>query len=327
MEENIKSFPNHLINSFSNFNSIKLTKNKFNSILIVGQGGSSVGALILSDLLKKDIKIPIIVNHGYKLPNWVSKETLIIISSYSGNTEETLNILKLCINKGFIPECVSSGGKILKICNKNKINFTYLPEGYQPREALGFSIYALFSILYKYGIISRTSFMKLKNSSKQLSKSQAEIIKKAKELSVKIYNKVPIIYSSNLFVGLVTRFKQQLNENSKNLCWFNIIPEMNHNEIVGWDLSNKDINSNFISIFIKSHLDIKKNHKRIDFTLDYLKQKKISSELIIMDKGDLYFQYLYLINLLDFVSFYLAGKKNVDPYNIDSIITLKSKLK
>ena len=88
MEKNIKSFPDHLINSFSNFNSIKLTKNNFNSVLIVGQGGSSVGALILNDLLKKDVKIPIIINHGYKLPNWVSKETLIIISSYSGTLKK-----------------------------------------------------------------------------------------------------------------------------------------------------------------------------------------------------------------------------------------------
>ena len=324
MKKNIESFPNQLIDQFSIINNLKFVNKKISSVLIVGQGGSSIGGLLLSDLLKKDIKFPIIINHGYKLPNWVNSETLIIVSSYSGNTEETLSVLKFALKKKLKPICVSSGGKLLKLSKEKKLDFLLLPMGFQPREALAYSIFSLFSIFYSYKVISKANFLKLKKASIFILNAQSQIIKKAKLLANSIYKKTPILYSSNLFLGAVTRFKQQLNENSKNICWFNIIPEMNHNEIVGWANINKE--HNFFSIFIKSNLDLRKNQKRIDLTLNYLKQKNIKTELININNGNLYDQYLFLINLFDFTSYFLSLKNKVDPYNIDSILMLKSKL-
>ena len=327
MKKNIESFPKQILDSLSGLKKLKIEKKNISSVLIIGQGGSSIGALLLRDLLKNNIDYPVIINHGYKLPNWVSSKTLIIVSSYSGNTEETLSVLDASLKKGFKPICISSGGKLLKICKKQKLDFLTLPEGFQPREALAYSIFALFSIFFRYQIISNDIFLKLKKACVYVLNNQSEIIKKAKSLSNIIYQKVPIIYSSNLFSGAIIRFKQQLNENSKNLSWFNIIPEMNHNEIVGWENINNNIKDYFLPIFIKSNLDLKKNQLRTDLTLNYLKQKKIKTKMINLQKGDLYTQYLFLINLFDFTSFFLAKKNNVNAYDIDSILMLKSKLK
>ncbi len=327
MKKNIESFPNQILDSFSSLEKLRIIKKSISSILIIGQGGSSIGGLLLRDLLIKDINYPIVINHGYKLPNWVSSKTLIIVSSYSGNTEEALSVLNTSLKKGFRPVCVSSGGKLLKICKKQKLDFLTLPEGFQPREALAYSIFSLFSIFLKYQIISNKIFLKLKSASKFVLNNQPEIIKKAKDLSRVIHQKTPIIYSSKLFSGAVIRFKQQLNENSKNHSWCNIIPEMNHNEIVGWQNLNNEIKKNLIPVFIKSNLDLKKNKQRIEITLGYFKQKKIKTKVINIEKGDLYSQYLFLINMFDFTSFFLAKKNNVDPYDISSIFMLKSKLK
>jgi len=327
MKKYIESFPKQLLDSFKDLKKLEIIKRSINSVLIIGQGGSSVGALLLRDLLMKDINYPIIINHGYKLPNWVSSKTLIIVSSYSGNTEETLSVLNLSLKKGHKPICITSGGKLLKICKKQKLDFFILPEDFQPREALAYSISSLFSIFFKYQVISNKIFLKIKNASYFVLDNQAEIISMAKLLSNLIHQKIPIIYSSNLFSGAITRFKQQLNENSKNLSWFNIIPEMNHNEIVGWQNLNTEMKKIFLPIFIKSNIDLKKNQHRIDLTLNYFNHKKIKTKVINMEKGDLYSQYLFLINLFDFTSYFLAKKNNVDIYDINSILMLKSKLK
>ena len=327
MKKNIESFPNQILDSFSSLEKLRIIKKSISSILIIGQGGSSIGGLLLRDLLIKEINYPIVINHGYKLPNWVSSKTLIIVSSYSGNTEEALSVLKISLKKGFRPICISSGGELLKICKKQKLDFFTLPEGFQPREALSYSVFSLFSVFLKYQVISNKNFLKLKKASIFVLNNQTKIINKAKTLSNVIHQKIPIIYSSNLFSGCVTRFKQQLNENSKNLSWFNIIPEMNHNEIVGWQNVNSDLKNNFLPVFIKSNLDLKKNQQRIDLTLNYLKEQKIKTKVINIEKGDIYSQYLFLINLFDFTSFFLASKNNVNPYDIDSILMLKSKLK
>ena len=326
MEENIRSFSSQIKNNLSGFDKIKLENKNISSVLIVGQGGSGIAGVITSDLLKHELEIPVSINNGYDLPKWVNQSTLIIISSYSGNTEETLNILNKCLTLAFQPICLTSGGKVLEICENKKLDCFILPQGFHPREALAFSISLLFLVFYKYQVISKNIIQKLINASNLILNQQEKIIKKSKKLSNNIFKKIPIVYSTNFFYGAILRFKQQLNENSKVPCWINIIPEMNHNEIVGWENIYKNINKHFSVIFIKSSLDKEKNKLRTDISIDILKTKGINSNILTVEEGDLFFQYILLINLFDFTSFYLANKNNIDPYKIESISFLKSKL-
>ncbi len=326
MEENIRSFSSQIKNNLSGFEKIKLVNKNISSVLIIGQGGSGIGGVLLSDLLKNKLEIPVLINNGYDLPRWVDQSTLVIASSYSGNTEETLNVLNKCLVLGLKPICITSGGKVLEICENKNLDFFILPQSFHPREALAFSISLLFLVFYKYQIVSKNIIQKLINASDFILNKQEKIIKKSKNLSNDIFQKIPIIYSTNFFYGAILRFKQQLNENSKVPCWINIIPEMNHNEIVGWENIYKNINKHFSVIFVKSNLDKEKNKLRTDISIDILKTKGINSNIIILEEGDLFCQYILLINLFDFTSFYLANKNNIDPYNIESISYLKSKL-
>ena len=326
MEENIRSFSSQIINNLSGFDKIKLENKNISSVLIVGQGGSGIAGVITSDLLKHELEIPVSINNGYDLPKWVNQSTLIIISSYSGNTEETLNVLNKCLTSAFQPICLTSGGKVLEICENKKLDCFILPQGFHPREALAFSISLLFLVFYKYQVVSKNIIQKLINASNLILNQQEKIIKKSKKLSNNIFKKIPIVYSTNFFFGAILRFKQQLNENSKVPCWINIIPEMNHNEIVGWENIYKNINKHFSVIFIKSNLDKEKNKLRTDISIDILKTKGINSNILTIEEGDLFCQYILLINLFDFTSFYLANKNNIDPYKIESISFLKSKL-
>ena len=326
MEENIRSFSSQIKNNLSGFEKIKLVNKNISSVLIIGQGGSGIGGVLLSDLLKNKLEIPVLINNGYDLPRWVDQSTLVIASSYSGNTEETLNVLNKCLVLGLKPICITSGGKVLEICENKNLDFFILPQSFHPREALAFSISLIFLVFYKYQIVSKNIIQKLINASDFILNKQEKIIKKSKNLSNDIFQKIPIIYSTNFFYGAILRFKQQLNENSKVPCWINIIPEMNHNEIVGWENIYKNINKHFSVIFVKSNLDKEKNKLRTDISIDILKTKGINSNIIILEEGDLFCQYILLINLFDFTSFYLANKNNIDPYNIESISYLKSKL-
>ena len=326
MKKSILSFPDHIIDALQIKNNISSPQENFSSVIISGQGGSAIGGFLILDLLdSKKSEIPLIVNQGYDLPYWANNKTLLIISSYSGNTEETINVYKQGIKNNCYIICLTSGGKLLEMAIKNNIEYCLLPSGFQPRAAIGYSIVQLFNILNDKKIcISHNSqnLDSFKNVAFFLKDNQSNIKKEAKKISDLIDNNISIMYCSSLFSSSALRFKQQINENSKSHCWFNIIPEMNHNEIVGW---SKEYNS-ILTFFINSSFDTKKNINRISLTQKHIKH--YSKTHFISPKGeDVFSQIFYLIHLFDFVSLFLANKKNVDPSKILPIDKLKLGLK
>ena len=328
MEKSIYSFPEHILEALDLKNdNIFNTDILFSSVIIAGQGGSAIGGFLISDLLNlNNYDIPIVVNQGYNLPFWANQKTLLIISSYSGNTEETINILNEGIQNNCQIVCITSGGKILDLAKKREIEYLLLPKGFQPRAAIAFSIIQLFQILDYKKILKNRNLLNLNQDSflkvsRVLKDNQGEIVKQAQYLAKKIGDKITILYSSSNFFASVLRFKQQLNENSKSHCWFNIIPEMNHNEIVGWSKSY----DNIISLFIDSTFDTKENRKRISLTINHIKE--YSDIELIQPKGEnIFYQIFHLIHLFDFVSIFLAKNKGVDPSEINAIDKLKSGL-
>ena len=324
MEKKIYSFPDHILEALKANNIFSFNNVSFSSVVISGQGGSAIGGFLILDLLDlRKIKIPILVNQGYELPAWANNNTLLIVSSYSGNTEETINILNQGIQNKCQIVCLCSGGKILDIAKKNNLDYLLLPSGFQPRAALGYSIVQLFKILDHKKIKSSDFNFKLNEDSFKkvayfLKDNQNEIIQRAQSLAEKINNKITVVYSSSNFFASALRFKQQLNENSKSHCWFNVIPEMNHNEIVGWS----EKYDNIFSLFINSSFDSKSNQKRISLTINHV-QKYSDIELLHPKGEDLFRQIFYLIHLFDFTSFFLAKKKGVNPSKIEAIDKLK----
>lgn len=204
------------------------------NIVISGLGGSGIGGSIVSELISDSCSVPVCINKDYHLPAFVSATTLLIISSYSGNTEETLSAMEQGMAKQAQIVCISSGGKVLELAKQHQFDFIEIPGGFPPRSCIGYSLVQLLKVMVNKGFAKASLFSDLDKAIQLLDKESASIKKEAMEIAGALKGKIPVIYSLGSSEGVVVRFRQQINENSKMLCWHHTFPEMNHNELVGW---------------------------------------------------------------------------------------------
>lgn len=302
--------------------SLNLSNNSIASVLICGIGGSGIGGIITSKSIADVCKVPVITCNDYHIPSFVNESTLIIASSYSGDTEETIAAVKAAMNKGAQLCAITSGGELEAICIETGSNYILIPGGNPPRTCLGYSLTEQVFALNKYGLIPSELIDNLKSASKLLKSEDANIKLEAKLVSESLVGKIPVLYSTDKFEPIAIRFRQQLNENSKMLAWHNKFPEMNHNEIVGWSKENKDL----AVLVFRNKDDFYRTQARIDFTVGLI-SKYTSSVTQINSKGNSYLERaLYFIYLTDWVSLYLAETENTDPIAIKSIDALKAHL-
>jgi glucose/mannose-6-phosphate isomerase len=298
------------------------TDKRINSVLICGLGGSGIGGSIINLLLKAEISIPVTTTNDYAIPNFVDENTLVIASSYSGNTEETLAAVKEAKKRGSELVAITSGGDLLNLAKENSWNHFVVPGGEQPRGMLAFSLVQLLFIFQKYKLIETDYTSTLSEIIDLVDNNREAIQDEAMLLAKNIYNKQLIIYGEASLEGVLVRFRQQINENAKELCWHHILPEMNHNELVGWAGGN----SNQAVVKLNSSFDFYRTQKRWEICKKII-AKKTNSIYEIDAKGSTkLIQVLYLIHLTDWVSCYLADLKNVDPVEVDVILHLKSEL-
>ena len=292
------------------------------SVLICGLGGSGIGGTIVADILAENINVPIASTKDYSVPHFVNKHTLVIANSYSGNTEETLYALEKCQAKGAEIAIITLGGKLKKIAKENNYNKIIIPGGHPPRAMFGYAFTELFFMLNHYGLINSDFQTDFEKAIYLLNAKKESIQKQAMELAKKMYKHTPVIYVANGFEGVAIRFRQQINENSKMLCWHHVVPEMNHNELLGWR-TNID---NLSVVYFRNKLDYERNQIRIDINKKVI-AKFTNNITEIWSKGDsLIENSLYLINLGDWVSWYLSEMNNVDAVEIDVINFLKAEL-
>jgi len=324
MDDLIQAFPAQLKRAIEIGQNAKIGKSKFpiRNILISGLGGSGIGGTILSNVLRDDIAVPIIVNKEYQIPAFVNENSLVIISSYSGNTEETLSALMQAFKKNAQIICITSGGLIKEYAETNDIDYVLIDGGAPPRSAFGQSFVQLLYILHQLCILEDGFKQFLKDAIAILEAEENEIKEQAKAIAAKLNGKIPVIYSDAKFEGVSIRFRQQINENSKMLCWHHVVPEMNHNELVGW----RQKNENIVVIFLRNNQDFERNQERMEFTKEVVSQ--YASDVIeLYSKGDHdIIRSIYLIHLTDWVSYYLSEIRGVDAIEINVINKLKGKL-
>ena len=324
MKQYVEDFTAHLSKAVTIGNSVNFntTGKSFENILICGLGGSGIGGTIIAQLLAPKLNIPVLVNKDYHIPAFVNEKTLVIASSYSGNTEETLEMLAQAEKKNAEIAVVSSGGKLIEICKEKNYNFIQIPEGFPPRAAFGLSFPQLFYVLHKYGIIDASFEQEIQSSIDLLNQKEEAIKTEAHTLAQKLLNKIPVIYSAAPFEGVSVRFRQQLNENSKMLCWHHALPEMNHNELVGWAGGN----DNLAVVFFRNESDYYRTQKRVEINKEII-AKHTPYIFEIYSKGDTdLIRTLYLVHFGDWVSVYLAEMKNIDPVEVNVITYLKGEL-
>ena len=323
MNDYIDDFSNHLREAIEIANNTSLTSctKEIRNVLICGLGGSGIGGTIVSDIISPKVNIPITATKDYSIPNFVNEHTLVIANSYSGNTEETLYALEKCQAKGAEIAVITSGGKLKAIAEENKYNKIIIPGNQPPRAMFGYAFTELFFMLNHYGIIDDSFKSDFTKAIELLDTEKSDIQEQAMSLAKKMYKQTPVIYVANGFEGVAVRFRQQINENSKMLCWHNVIPEMNHNELVGWGGGD----ARFATVFFETSGNHPRNDKRIEITKAKIKEK--SSIHSVKAKGQSKIeQSLYIVNIVDWASLYLSELKEVDPVEIEVIDFLKGEL-
>ena len=329
MKLSIESFPDQIKEMITKYDLYAL-KNEYHDIqnvVILGMGGSAIGAEICTSIIKNEYTIPIFVNRNYNIPNWISANTLVIACSYSGNTEETIIGYEQAFKKTNNIIIISTGGTLTNIAKTNNHDIFQIPKNYQPRAAVGYSMMAVFFSLIKtklisYNVIERLELIinPLKKYSLELSKYniENEALSWAKILS----NKIPVIYGSTGTTETVAlRFKGQIQENSKMIAFHNILPEMNHNEIEGWHE-----NKNLIVLWLKDQDDIIQIKNRISITKKILENSNIVNKILEVSGNNFIERFLKLIILTDWISYYLAILNKKDPSPVEKIQKLKELL-
>lgn len=297
-------------------------KSNIQNIIITGLGGSGIGGTILSELIQNECPVPIIVNKDYFLPDFSSPNSLVIICSYSGNTEETISAMKQAISKKAQIVCVTSGGTIQQMAKENNFDCIIIPGGHPPRSCIGYALVQLIKIVQHLGFIKSDLLNQVNDCIKLLDSEKDAIKSNATSIAHKLHNKIAVLYSLGTCEGTVVRFRQQINENSKMLCWHHTFPEMNHNELVGW----VEKNDSLAVVTFRTSFDFERTVKRYEICKP-LFEKYSSSVIDIFAKGNSKLeQFMYLINIGDWISCYLADLKNIDPVEVNVITNLKNEL-
>ena len=300
---------------------ISPSKNIQNSV-ITGLGGSGIGGTIISELVSDSCTLPIIINKDYFLPAFVNENTLLIVSSYSGNTEETLSAMQQAISKKAQIVCITSGGKVLELAKQHQFDFIEIPGDNPPRSCIGYSLVQLIKVLVAKDFADKTLFSDLEKAIALLDKENAAIKIESQKIAEKLLNKITVIYSLGTCEGAVVRFRQQINENSKMLCWHHVFPEMNHNELVGWTEKNDDL----VVVTFHTSFDYNRTKKRYEDCKPIF-EKYSSGVIDIAAKGESKLeQFLYLINIGDWISCDIADLRGIDPVEVNVINHLKGEL-
>lgn len=323
MEELIAAFPQNITEAveIANNSSFKTPKNKIASVVICGMGGSGIGGQLVSTWIANEIPVPIDVINDYSIPAYVSQNTLVIGSSYSGNTEETLSAIEEAHQKGAHIIGVCSGGRLEEFCKSNGMDVVIVPGGNPPRTALAYSLIQLLNIFGKLGMI-KDKLSDMLSARELIVNDESDIKAAAHELADFLKGDVGIFYGATQYAPVLVRARQQFNENSKYLCWHHTIPEMNHNELVGWGGGD----TRFATVFFEADDIQRRNVKRFQISKEVI-DKKSGKIFTLRSKGNtLIERSIYFINIVDWASLYLAQLKDQDPIDIAVIDYLKGSL-
>ena len=289
-------------------------------VIITGMGGSSIAGLLLRNYLHEE-KVKLFVNQEYTIPQWADTKTLIIVCSYSGNTEETLSAFKEARRHNCPIIIVTVGGKLEEYAKVSRLPSITLPSGYQPRAALAIQFFAMLRILQRLKLADAKG-VDVSRFRDELRMQLPALEKNAIALSEKIAGKIPLVYSSSRFGAVSYRWKCQFNENAKTLAFCNVFSELNHNELAGFD----NLNGNFHAIFLRFEDDHRRVQHRMNLTKDIILKKGVPSTDIGIRGSNLLSKMFSTIILGDLTSYYLALRLRTNPSRVDIIEDFKKSL-
>lgn len=311
---------------------ISLEKERIQNILYLGIGASGLAGDLLHDVLFDDLKKPMDVVRSYFSPQFCDEHTLVIASSYSGETEETLSATKMAFESGAQIVCVTSGGSLKQFAEEKQLPLIELPSQFTSRQAFGYLFFPVYHLFGKLELIKNydaeledlIKFVKDIGRRNDYPNTNGYVL--SRELANTIQNKIPIIYSTAPYLKSVSlSWKNEIQQKAKSLAFFNVIPEMNHNEIIGWEWDSPAL-KNFIVIFLENKDVHPRIFKRIELTKQIIKSKGVEVVDIYAEGNTVMEKVFCLILLGDWVSYYLALLYKKDPSEIKHVEFLKKEM-
>ncbi len=330
----LAQFPNQIREAITLTNTMeRINIMKIDNVIIAGMGASAISGDIIASLFRDRVDVPVYVNREYDLPKWANKDTLIIFISYSGNTEETLSALKIASQKKCKIICISSGGKLQELAESRQIPYLKIPSNIQPRAATAFLLFPCLLILKRTGLLKTNIEAEIEETITVIqdlinvtSQTVPEATNPAKQLAKKLFGTIPQIYGWSAYVPIATRWRHQFNENSKVIARNDVVPENNHNDIVGWS-ANPEISKLFSCILFRDKEEESvQMSKRLNF-MKNLFENTAAKTIEVSPKGkSLLAKMMYIMCLGDITSCYLAVLRGIDPSPVDIIKELKNRL-
>lgn len=324
------AFPDQCAEALRIASGVKLPPANPDLVLLTGLGGSAAGGDFTKALFDESGQVPFIVNRDYHLPAYVGANTLVFATSYSGNTEETLSAYSEAKDRGAKIIVVTSGGKIGALAQADGFPVITIPGGQPPRTALGFMLMPVVHACIQMGLLPAQDFSAFDAIlKKSVEESKIEVPferNPAKQIAAAIHGKLAVLYGLGSWQGLVAnRWRGQINENAKNLAIFNVFPELNHNEILGWVKADEQGINQYAGVLLEDGTESAKMKKRFEVTEGLIKDRCPFDR--VRPLGTTLLEKAVSLALTgDFVSLYLAALNDIDPENIDSINLLKSEL-
>lgn len=303
------------------------------NIVVTGLGGSAIGGDLLRVYTAGKLAVPVTVNRDYVLPEFVGPDTLVFAVSYSGNTEETLSAYGEARSRGASVVAVSTGGRLGELAGQDGVPLIGVPGGISPRAATGFLFIPILRVLQRLGLLPDTvdeiseMIDYIRGLQEKLAPEAPEEENLAKQLARKLFNRIPVIWGSTGTTEVVAqRWKGQINENAKAPAYWNVLPELNHNEIVGFQFP-KELLKKIHVIILRDERDHPRVHKRIEITRGVL-QEVVDGCTEVWASGEGVLSRLFsLIYTGDYTSVYLAALYGIDPGPVKVIDYLKKELR
>ena len=330
MLEHLHHFPEQCQKAWEKALKFKLPRqySKISSVVILGMGGSAIGGDMVRGLALAESKLPVWVHRDYGLPASVDRNTLVVASSYSGNTEETLSGFTRSLETPCKKLVITSGGKLKELAEKEGIPVFMVDYQAPPRTAFAYNFIALVGIFQKLDLLADKSadlqeaVDVLRRLSQELMETKPLAANPAKQLATKVWGHVAVIYGAEVLSEVARRWKTQFNENSKTWAFFESFPELNHNAAVGYEFP-PEVREKMFVLMLRSPSLNPRNLLRYEATAKLLARAGIACEIAEARGQSTLAQMLSLVLLGDYASFYLAILNEVDPAPVGAIEFVK----
>jgi glucose/mannose-6-phosphate isomerase len=311
---------------------LPLDSGPIDRLVIAGMGGSAIGGALLQGLVASECAVPITVIRDYTLPGFArGPHTLVAACSYSGNTEETLTCFRQALERNTQAVAITTGGRLAALARAAGVPVIQFAYDSQPRAALGYSFVLLLGVVHRLGwvhdytndVARATEVMKAWEAEIDLRVPTTKNV--AKELASQIAGRLPVVYGAGFLAATANRWKTQFNENAKHWAFFEVLPELNHNAVVGLNIPEV-VRENGIVLMLRSHVDSQRIQERWEVTTELLDREGVAAKEVHGRGESALAQMLSLIHFGDYVSFYLAMLNEVDPTPVKTIAFLKHRL-